>query len=341
MASEKELHIMFTCAGRRVALLEAFRRARAQLGLGGKIIATDITSASPSLHKADVGLLVPTANQDNYIPALLDHVARLGVKLLVPLTDVDLMLLALNRHKFADLGCTVMVGSEQAIALCQDKTRTNDLLTRSSLPAVRTVTLEEFSRQPFFPCFVKPIRGSAGVGTATIYSDRELQAHVAVYGSRLMVQECLHGQEYTIDIYRGRDGQVRCVVPRQRLVVRSGEVEKGITVNDAGLIDAAMRVAKLVDGLWGVFCCQCRRNSGEDQPHFFEINPRFGGGVPLSIAAGADLPLYLLQEVLGLPITAKVGEFTDKLLMLRYDDALFVRADSPQLLPGYSSPHFR
>ena len=75
--------------------------------------------------------------------------------------------------------------------------------------------------------------------------------------------------------------------------------------------------------------------------HFFEVNPRFGGGAPLSIAAGADLPLYLLQEVLGMPITASVGDFTDQLLMLRYDDALFVQVDDCSDLPGFDTPHFQ
>ena len=101
-----------------------------------------------------------------------------------------------------------------------------------------------------------------------------------------------------------------------------------------------MRLARLLGSVWGVFCVQCRRQEG-GKPRFFEINPRFGGGAPLSIAAGADLPLYLLQEVLGLPSTAKVGEFTDNLLMLRYDEALFVQVTDRQGLPGYDTPSFR
>ena len=66
-----------------------------------------------------------------------------------------------------------------------------------------------------------------------------------------------------------------------------------------GLVITAF--AEHLDGMWGVFCCQCRR-SGTGPVRFFEINARFGGGAPLSIAAGANLPLYLLQEVLDLPI---------------------------------------
>ena len=90
----------------------------------------------------------------------------------------------------------------------------------------------------------------------------------------------------------------------------------------------------------GVFFCQCRWAKGK-KPMFFEVNPRFGGGAPLSIAAGANLPLYLLQETLGLEITAKLGRFTENLAMLRYDDSVFVNVDDPRNLPGYDTPQFR
>lgn len=338
---KNDFNILFTCAGRRVALLRAFREAMEQLGVTGRIIATDITMASAAFHQADLGLLVPLADADHYINELLGHVQRERVRLLVPLTDLDLVLLARHREDFLALGCTVMIGSEPAVRLCRDKSSTHRMLEKAGLATIRTVSLEEFLGEPFYPCFVKPIWGSAGVGAAVIHDKKELQAHVASFGERLIVQEYLSGQEFTIDIYRSRDGEVRCVVPRQRLVIRSGEVEKGITVKDENLIEEARRFASMIDGLWGVYCCQCRRGNDGSRPRFFEINSRFGGGSLLSIAAGANLPMYLVQEVLGLPITATLGEFTDKLLMLRYDEAVYVPVSDPGSLPGFTSPLIR
>lgn len=330
---------MFTCGGRRVALLEAFRRAMGELSVTGKLLVTDITDTSPAFHKADEGLLVPSVGRIEYIPALLEVVKKHRVGLIVPLTDLDLRSLSRQQAKFSDLGCQVMVGPQQTIEVCRDKSRTSELLATAGVSSIPTFTLPEFWESPFYPCFVKPIRGSAGVGTGVIKSAKQLRAHVATFGDFLIVQQYVPGPEFTIDVYRSRDGQVRSVVPRQRLVVRSGEVEKGITVKDDEIIAATVKVAGLLEGMWGVFCCQCRRDD-DGQPRFFEINPRFGGGVPLSIAAGADLPLYLLQEVLGLPITAEMGQFTDRLLMMRYDQAVFHQVDDPSQLPGYDQPFF-
>jgi len=310
----------------------------AELGVAGRLLATDITVASPAFHSVDEGILVPTVGRLDYIPALLKIVQEHEVSLLVPLTDLDLRSLARQREKFRQAGCTVMIGPEDTVSLCRDKVRTNALLAKAGLASIKTFTLRGFQSKPFYPCFVKPIRGSASVGAGIVHNAKQLRAHMATYGDRLIVQEYVPGQEFTIDVYRSRDGQVRCVVPRQRLVIRTGEVEKGITVKDEGLMDAARRLAGKLTGLWGVFCCQCRRDpAGTDR--FFEINPRFGGGAPLSIAAGANLPLYLLQDVLGLPITAELGNFADRMLMMRYDDALFVQVDDPSSLPGYNQPY--
>ena len=322
--------------------MESFRRAMKELRLAGRIVAGDITSASPAFHAADVGVLVPPAEAPDYAEALLEIVRRRKVRLLVPLTDLDLLTLARRRDDFARAGCTVMIGSEQIVAACMDKARTNALVRQAGLAVIQTCTLAEFRRNPFYPCFIKPIRGSAGIGAAVIGSASQLDVHVGTFGDRMLLQEYVPGQEFTIDVYRSRDGRVRCVVPRQRLVVRSGEVEKAITVKDASLIDATLRLCGQLGDLWGVFCCQCRRlHDRGDAPRFFEINPRFGGGAPLSIAAGADLPRYLLEEVTGRRSTARLGRFQDRLLMLRYDQAVFAKDDDPPSLPGYRTPQFR
>jgi carbamoyl-phosphate synthase large subunit len=331
-----------TCAGRRVALMEAFRGAARKLRLRGGVVAADISRASPAYQLADAGVIVPRCDSPDYIPALLEIVRRRSIRLLVPTTDLDLPQLARRRADFEAVGCTPMIGSEPAVAACQDKALTSRLVRQAGLAPILTFSLEEFRRKPFYPCFVKPVSGSAGIGAAIVKSPAQLDAHLAAFGDRMLVQEHVPGQEFTIDVYRSRDGRVRCAVPRQRLAVRSGEVEIGITVKDAAIIEAAVRLASRLEGMWGVFCCQCRRPAGRGQPpRFFEINPRFGGGAPLSIAAGADLPLYLLQEVTGRRITARMGRFKDRLLMLRYDQAVFVPAGDPESLPGYKTPSFR
>jgi len=308
-----------------------------QLGVIGKLVASDVTDSSPTFHFADEGIAVPRVGRLEYMPALIDIVKQHDIGLLVPLTDLDLRSLSRQQDKFVELGCTVMIAPEETVAVCRDKTRTNEIVSEAGLAQIETHTLQEFRANPFYPCFVKPIRGSASVGACVIENSKQLRSHVSKHGDLLVIQEQIVGPEYTIDVYRGRDGQVHSVVPRQRLAIRSGEVEKAVTIKDEELISQATRLVSNLSGLWGVCCCQCRRDD-TGTIRFFEVNPRFGGGAPLSIAAGANLPLYLLQEVLGEPITAECGQFTENLLMMRYDEAVFNQVDRPDQLPGYKYP---
>jgi carbamoyl-phosphate synthase large subunit len=334
--SKQEFNILFTCAGRRVALLEAFREAIKGLGLTGKIVAADLSSASPACHAADVAEIVPRAGCIEYIPGLLSIVKKYNISLVLPMTDLDIRSLARQRAKFEALGCKVMIGNEESIKLCRNKAEFQNVLSAAGLATIRTLTLQEFRADPFYPCFVKPLRGSASVGTGVINNDQELRAHVATFGELLVVQEYVPGQEFTIDVFRDRAGKVHCVVPRLRMVIRSGEVETGITRKAQRVVEDTIKLSKLLGDVWGVFCCQCKCEQN-GPPRFFEVNPRFGGGSPLSIAAGANLPRYVLQEAMEQPIDKNIS-FQENLMMLRYDKAIFTVENNPESLPGFDAP---
>jgi carbamoyl-phosphate synthase large subunit len=322
-----------------VTLLRAFREAMNTLGVTGKLIATDIVEESAAMRLADVRHTVPKVNSLDYIPSMLQAVEEHKVGLLIPVTDLDLRTLARHREEFRRRGCEIMIGPEETINICRNKKHFSNFLLDHDLPAIRTLNLAQFRQNPFYPCFVKPFRGSGAKGAAMIKDGKALRGHIAHFGKQLLIQDYVPGQEYTMDVYRTRTGEVKVVVPRQRLVVRSGEVEQAVTVNAPILIDLAKQVANILDGLWGVFCCQCRRDEN-GTPFFFELNPRFGGGVLLSIAAGANLPLYLLQEVLGLPFPPNIGEFTPGKMLLRYYQDVFCDIEDPSTLAGYKSPIF-
>ncbi len=336
-AAEAPFNILFSCVGKRVVLMGAFAAALVDLGLTGKLVGTDITDSAPAMHVVDEAEIVCPTDDPGYIDRLKALVARHGIRLLVPLTDLDLPLLARHASEFADVGCTVMIAPVSTIEHCRNKIAFNDLVAKAGLPTTRTLDMAGFSAKPFFPCFVKPIGGSAAIGAKVIRIPAELEAHIASFGSELMFQEYLPGSEYTIDVYRRRDGELCAVVPRQRLAIRAGEVIKAVTVNDPVLMAATAKLVEQLPGLWGVFNAQCRRSVDGD-PQFFEVNLRFGGGAPLTLAAGVDLPRMLISELTGRPVTPADGAFTDRLMMMRYDDAVFTQVDNPAALPGYDKP---
>ena len=128
----------------------------------------------------------------------------------------------------------------------------------------------------------------------------------------------------TIDVYIDRQGEPRCAVPRKRLETRSGEVSKGMTVREPKLQEMASRIASALPGGFGVINVQIFYDKEADQLSVIEINPRFGGGYPLSHEAGARCTHWLIEDCLDLPLSIENDVWRSGLVMLRYDDAIFV-----------------
>ncbi len=101
--NKNNLGVLFTCIGRRVSLLNSFRRAAGQLKISVSFFGADTTNLSSALQLCDEGFLVKPTTHPGYIRQLLSIVKANKVKLLVPTVDLDLKLLARNRPKFTSL----------------------------------------------------------------------------------------------------------------------------------------------------------------------------------------------------------------------------------------------
>lgn len=335
--STTELAILFTCVGRRIELIQAFRAAALRQSVRLTVIAADQDRSAPGLLCADVPVLVPSAADPDYVPVLRDVVRRHKVRALVPTIDTDLSIISRSRDDFDALGCAALIGPADVIATCRDKLRTFELLKSIGIDTPETYTPDQVRAfQRFsFPYFLKPRFGSSSASVHAIHTKDDLD-YFLPRGRDPIVQEFVAGIEHTLDAYVGLNGVVRCVVPRRRWQVRAGEVSKGVVVKDQQIIDAGMRVcAGLGPSLRGVVTLQCIVTP-ERRIRFIEINPRFGGGAPLSIAAGADFPAWLLAELCGRQPDIRPNDYRHGLCMLRFDWAAFVQLDGdlePRIVP--------
>lgn len=327
-AVRQHVVVLFTCIGRRVSLLRSFRQAARGLRLQATFCGADIDKHSPAFQLCDEALLVSRTTEPEYLDQLLAIVRRFGVNLLVPTVDLDLRLLAENKSRFAELGCRVLVSDPEVIDTCQDKRRTFEFLTRNGFDSpktmsVRTALAADRRGELAWPCFLKRWDGYAGLDNAVARDRSELR----FFAKRIpnpMCQEFIEGQEYTCDVYVGFDMRMRCVVPRLRIEVRSGEVSKGRVVKDPRIMAQSGRVVELLGAGPGVITVQLFVTE-DGRLRFNEINPRFGGGAPLSIQAGANFPQWVLQELAGRRPRIDPQGFDDGLTMLRYDDEVWVR----------------
>jgi len=322
--SAKNINVLFTCIGRRVSLLESFRSAAGRLEVKASFVGTDMTELSSAMQVCDESFVVRPVDEPGYMDELLRIVKTNGVGLVVPTVDLDLKVLSQNKAKFSELGCCVLISSPEVVEICQDKRKTCRFLSENRFDTPVTMSAAEALAKDnlSWPLFVKPWDGYASRGSAVVTNRAELE----FFGKRVpnaICQEYVEAVEYTCDAYVDFDMKVRCVVPRKRIEVRAGEVSKGQVVKHPVICSETARLVDKLGAGPGVVTIQLFLTEDE-QIKFIEINPRFGGGVLLSIKAGADFPRWILQEMIGHKPEINSECVRDGLIMLRYDSEVWV-----------------
>jgi carbamoyl-phosphate synthase large subunit len=314
-------NVIVTAASRRVALVQGLQRALGRLSPHGRVIATDIDPYSPAVHLADAAEEVPRSDHPDYVDALLAVCAAHDAGVLVPTIDDELETIAAASDRFAAAGVVVMAPDVDTARICRDKGLTASHLERHGIRVAATWSPEQVRRlRPLPPLFIKPRCGRGSVGAFRVGNSAQLRFFLD-YVPDPVVQEYLEGPEFTIDLFCDLQGRPIAAVPRERLVIRSGVTDRGRTARSQALMDLAVRCAEVLR-FRGAVNVQCRVVDGT--PVIFEINPRFSGGIQLTIAAGADFAEWTIRVARGETLRPRMGEFTDGLRMSSHESSLFL-----------------
>jgi len=309
-----------------VPLVRAFQRALKRLAPGGVVVVSDVNALSPAVYSADRSYEAPLSSAPDYLDAIDDICKRERVGLIIPTIDDELTMFARAIDRFARRGVRVAVSPPETTVLCNDKYFTSRALRARGISAVETCLPIELPANPTFPLFIKPRFGRGSVGAFPVRTPREL-AFFRDYVPQPVVQSFLGGPEFTIDVLCDFDGVALSVVPRERVVIRAGVVDRGRTVSDPTLIELGLSCTRAMRFV-GAINLQCRMVKPDAAspaiPVIFEINPRFSGGIPLTIAAGADFPSMLLELVLDRPVEPAIGKFREHVWMTSYETSMFM-----------------
>ena len=310
------MNILLTCAGRRNYLIQFFREA---LGTAGRIFATDASAQASALQEADEAFVLPLLSDPTYLDRLLAICRERRVDLLISLNDHELPLIARHRDCFRAVGTFPVISCPAVIETCYDKWRTFTFLQAHGIPTARTYRSLAAARAALaagavaFPLIVKPRWGSGSSGIERARDDDELglvytlamkrygslphpDGAACAAGQSILIQEQLDGEEYGLDVINDLEGRYAGTLAKRKLVMRSGETDRAITVRHAALEHLGERVSGAL-GHIGNLDCDCFV-SGE-RCAVLEMNPRFGGGYPFAHAAGANLPAALIAWARG------------------------------------------
>jgi carbamoyl-phosphate synthase large subunit len=317
--------VLFTCAGQRVDIVTAFKLA------GARTVAADINPLAPALYHADEHVSLPRIDEPGYIPALKELVQAYTIRLVVPLTDLDQLVLARARGA---LGAPVLLADAEVVERTRDKYLAHGFFLAKGIPSPPTWLPDELPEGLPFPVLVKA-RG--GFGSRHIYraeSRADLEFFLARSPVESMVQKVCGGEEFSIDVFCDFDGRCLNAIPRTMIESKGGESIKGTTIKDWELIEHGRRVAEALP-IKGPATVQCFREPDGALP-ITDVNPRFGGAFPLPLAAMSRYPELALALAEGERPEPRLGEFREGVVMTRFFSHLCLVRDADGTLIPFS-----
>lgn len=276
---------------------------------------------SAACNVSDQYFKVKKVTDPHYVRELIDICVDNDIKMIVPTIDTELLILSQNKKQFSGLGIHTIISSIEFIEQCRDKRKINLFFRDREIDIPKKID----KNKPEFPLFIKPYDGSLSANTFLIDTADQLTANHLSNEKFLFMEYISKNEhdEYTVDMYYDKNHHVKCIVPRKRILVRAGEVNKGLTCNNS-IVPFLKEKLGFIEGAVGCLTVQVFLNRLTERIIAIEVNPRFGGGYPLSYKAGANYPLWLINEYFNNQSIDYTENWEDQLLMLRYDDEVFV-----------------
>ena len=319
-------NILITSAGQRVALVKAFQETVRRFFFEAKVYTTDMNpQMAPAAYVSDKCFKVPQCTSEDYIEELLALCSIHNIGMIIPTIDTELTILSTNRNLFAKKGVFVSVSDYDFILMCRDKRNTSYFFEKHGIRVPKTID----KNNPTFPLFAKPYDGSLSTNLHYIRNTEELTSEI-LKDPKLLFMEYINKKvykEYTVDMYYGKDHKVKSIVPRERIKIRAGEISKGLTEKEP-LTKYLYDRLETINGCIGCICIQVFLNPQTCDVVGIEINPRFGGGYPQTYVAGGNYAENLIREYFLGENLQYMDNWKDHLLMLRYDDAVYVEEGS-------------
>lgn len=286
------------------------------------VFSADVDPYAAGLYLVDDDrrLIIPRGDADSYAASVLRVCERLGIAVLIPTVDSELIPLAEARRTFAAIGTELVLASEETLRMCLDKWALH-LRCEGAVRVPRSLLADaDFDPSlPELPVIVKPRVGSGSRGIRLV-DDRAELGRLDRDGT-LLVQENLPGPEYSLDVLARSDGRVIAVVPRARLKVDSGIAVTGRTVHDEALQEIGRQVAERI-GLTSVANVQVK-GAVDGEPALLEVNPRFPGTMPLTVASGINMPKLCVDDALGSPLPKRMLAFEDLAMVRCFEERFF------------------
>jgi carbamoyl-phosphate synthase large subunit len=300
---------LLTGAGKRYDIVSCFAHLT-------KTVVADPSPLAPARYAAHVHAAVPMIGDPDYVAALQRICEEHGVGAVLPLTDLDIEVLARAREEGR---LPALVPSSEIARATYDKYEAHLLLQRHSLPSPATALPDADLDELSYPVMVKPRQGSGARSIHRAEDPSQARFFVDYIPEPTMIQRAMGGPELSIDCLGDVEGRCLNAIPRTMLESRGGESIKGQVIHDEALIELGRRTMEALR-VTGPATIQVFRDPLLGLA-ITDVNTRFGGAFPAPVFAalpGRTYPELIVRMASGEPVHPHVGEFRAGMTFTRY-----------------------
>ena len=326
------MNVLLTSAGRRSYIVNYFK----------KVNGVDKVYASNSVYTialqcADGFFISPLIYDSNYIPSIIDFCKRNNVKIVLSLFDIDLLILAQHAEEFKNNGIELILAPEEFVRICNDKYSTYKFITSLGIKSPITFLSAHEVKEAIsagdlkYPIIMKPRWGMASMGIYKVENDEELsffstKCYKDIFNSYLkyessitkdhpiIYQELLNGKEYGLDVLNDLNGKYIKTFAKQKITMRSGETDLGLTVDPTIFENVAKKISSNSNhhGICSVDCFV-----KDDDIYVIEMNCRISGHYPLAYLAGFNYLQLIVDWVNGKKTNPDLLKFETDLYIIK------------------------
>jgi len=304
-----DLNILFLGGAKRVSIAHHFIQAGKQLGLTVHIFSYELDLQVPIACTATV-LIGKKWRDPEIIQDLQSVCSQHKIGIVLPFVDPAIEIAA--RLKSCTPNVFIPVSNLNLCRTMFDKRKAQQWFENLS---IKTPTVYHYRKEVVFPAILKPATGSASKGIVIAYNQNDLDK-IQDFENYLAQEYIDPHREYTVDCYVSQTGETVCCIPRIRIETAGGEAIRTKTIKNPTLIETSKKILSS-PGYEGPITIQFIENIDNGNIYIMEINPRIGGGAVACIAAGCNIPLYIILEWMGEKISP-CNEWTENILVTRY-----------------------
>lgn len=320
MLQKNKIRVLVTSAGTASAI-SVIKALKKQEQVPVIIYATDMDPMAAGLFLADHYFISPAANSKEYIPTLVAALQKHEIKAVIPIYSKEIRVIAEHAAMLSEVGGGTFLPDPKTIDLCNDKIAIAAVLQNTGIRLPVSYATPSDVPSDAYPVFFKPNFSSSSAGAQAVDNRTDLERiYKASPGG--IIQQLIKGKEVTVDIFCDASSNPMVIAPRIRLAVKSGQTVKGETIDPQPFGEAVKKICALVK-MKGV--CNIQFFVTGNELIFLEINPRFAaGGLMLTVASGANIPLLVLKSILGLTIRHEECITTPGVKMTRFWEEIII-----------------